>query len=162
MWLWKKKRSIKQNLNERKMANLGDLKLKQLRELFPEIKARAKEEFLRELAEAQEVDYEEIIEEPVIITESEEELDIVDYVLQNAKSNKKILIRAESSMEADNIFAVLQFEAFPKLEEAGILLVASTPRRDMSLNGTCYIRITCKNNYELVKGLYKFTDFKEA
>lgn len=138
---------------------LKDLKLKELRELYPDISARSKDEFLKEVAKAQEVEFEVVKPE---IDEPESEMDIVDYLELQAPTKEKILIKCADSNEADNLFAVLQFELFPKLSEKGMSVVASSARRDMSLNGTCYVRVTCVRNYPVHKGLVKYTQFKEV
>ena len=139
------------------MANLSKLSLAELRELYPDIKATSKKRFIELVDESLEV--EEVIEE-VAVEESKE--DLVDYLYSEARGKKKILIEFESSMDADDAFTMLQFELFPKLNEEGILVAASSTRRDMSLNGTCYVRLACKSNYALVKTLSKFNTFKQA
>lgn len=165
----KEKGTFKQNI----MADLTTLKLKELRVLYPTIKAVSKEEFLRELAE-QEAAKEIVVTaevvvvppkpaEPVVteIAEANEpELDIVDFIYAHAKSRDKILIELPDSMEADNAFAILQEELFPKLQADGLMLVASSVRRDMSINGTCYVRLTCKKNFSWVVKTVKFNIIK--
>lgn len=138
------------------MKDLKELQLKELRELHPNISARSREEFLNKLANEQEVvDLEEVKPK-----ENNEE-DIVDFLYSKSKSRDKILIEFPTSMDADNAFAIVQFELFPKLEADGITVSASSHRRDMHLNGTCYARLTCTKNFNLVKGLTKFNVIKE-
>jgi len=179
---------------------LKDLKLSQLRELFPDIKARSKDEFLNELAIVQEVDYETISNEEVVEVENEpkklseltadepiinleleqkalenmkiaddygkskglvSEEGVITAIVESIETRKKILVKCSDSVEADNMFEITRVELFPLLEKRGISILASSPRRDMSINGTLYVRYACKTNYNLVKTLAKFDTFLE-
>lgn len=144
------------------MADLSKLSLKELRELYPDVKATSKKVFV-ELVEGSVEDIEVEVEDvSVEVAEEAVKDDIVEYIYSQALSNKKILIELETSMDADEAFAVLQFELFPKLNKENIMVVASSSRRDMSINGSCYVRLVCKNNFALVKTLARFDTFKEV
>ena len=138
------------------MTDLKGLKLKELRKLYPAIKARSVDEFLTELAEAQELEGEIVVEVDGEVDPSER---VLNFIVENIKSNKKILVKTPTTMDADNLFAITQFELFPALEKRGISIVASSSRRDMSINGTLYVRYSCQSNHALVSTLTKFTDF---
>jgi len=40
------------------------------------------------------------------------------------------------------------------------MLMASSSRRDMHVNGTCYIRLVCQSNYDHIKRLIAYNTFK--
>ena len=145
------------------MEDLSKLKLAELREEFPEIVARSKKEFLTKLAEAQEAVV-ELVEEFVdrgdngpMDTER-----LLDYLWQIRTSKKKVLIKFPQTFDADNAWYTCDNELFPKLNREGITVMSSSTARDMHINGTLYVRFVCKTNYNHIKGLMRYTDFKEA
>lgn len=143
---------------------MEDLTLSELRDLYPEIKATSKKKFMELVAETLEVvESIEPIEE-VVLKEVTDELtwyNIVEYITSQAKSNKKILIKTESSFDADFLFQHLKEKLFPLLEESGTVLMASSTRRDMHINGSCYVRLVCQANYTHIKRLIAYNTFKD-
>lgn len=143
---------------------MEDLTLSELRDLYPEIKATSKKKFMELVAETLEVvESIEPIEE-VVLKEATDELtwyNIVEYITSQAKSNKKILIKTESSFDADFLFQHLKEKLFPLLEESGTVLMASSTRRDMHINGSCYVRLVCQANYTHIKRLIAYNTFKD-
>jgi len=146
---------------------MKDLTLSELRGKYPKIKATSKSRFI-ELVNQLEVVGEEIeapVEEvkAVGVVLADDELTwktIVDYIISESKSNKKILIRTDSSFDADFLFGHLKEKLFPVLEEKGTMVMASSTRRDMHLNGTCYCRLVCQANYDHIKRLIAYNEFK--
>lgn len=136
------------------------LSLSELRKIYPGIKATSKKKFLELVAEQKEVIVEEVKEVVVSNTDELTWYNIVDYILSESKSSKKILIKTESSFDADFLFQHLKEKLFPLLEEKDIMLMASSSRRDMHVNGTCYIRLVCQSNYDHIKRLIAYNTFK--
>jgi hypothetical protein len=85
---------------------------------------------------------------------------IVDYIKSEAKGYKKILITCPSAMEADLLMTRFNSDLFPQLNEEGISVMSSSTRRDMHLNGTCYIRLVCIANSAHIARLMRYTEFK--
>ena len=151
---------------------MQELSLSELREIYPDIKATSKKKFLELVAEQEEVVVEEILEkeeeEVAVVSLSvsnSSELtwyNIVDYIVGESKSNKKILIKTESSFDADFLFQHLKEKLFPVLEESNTMLMASSTRRDMHINGSCYVRLVCQANYTHIKRLIAYNTFKEV
>lgn len=150
---------------------MQELSLSELREIYPDIKATSKKKFLELVAEQEEVVVEEILEEEeevAVVSLSvfnSSELtwyNIVDYIVGESKSNKKILIKTESSFDADFLFQHLKEKLFPVLEESNTMLMASSTRRDMHINGSCYVRLVCQANYKHIKRLIAYNTFKEV
>ena len=152
---------------------MQELSLSELREIYPDIKATSKKKFLELVAEQEEVVVEEILEkeEEVAVAvvslsvSNSSELtwyNIVDYIVGESKSNKKILIKTESSFDADFLFQHLKEKLFPVLEESNTMLMASSTRRDMHINGSCYVRLVCQANYTHIKRLIAYNTFKEV
>ena len=146
---------------------MQELSLSELREIYPDIKATSKKKFLELVAEQEEVVVEEILEEEVAVVNvpvyNSDELtwyNIVDYIVGESKSNKKILIKTESSFDADFLFQHLKEKLFPVLEDSDIMLMASSTRRDMHINGSCYVRLVCQANYTHIKRLIAYNTFK--
>jgi len=139
---------------------MEELSLSELRKVYPGIKATSKKKFLELVAEQQEVIVEEVKEVVVSNTDELTWYNIVDYILSESKSSKKILIKTESSFDADFLFQHLKEKLFPLLEEKDIMLMASSSRRDMHVNGTCYIRLVCQSNYDHIKRLIAYNTFK--
>ena len=148
---------------------MQELSLSELREIYPDIKATSKKRFLELVAEQEEVVIEEVIEEvveevvvSVPVSDSDELTwyNIVDYIVRESKSNKKILIKTESSFDADFLFQHLKEKLFPILEENNTVLMASSTRRDMHMNGSCYVRLVCVANYTHIKRLIAYNTFK--
>jgi|SaaInlV_120m_DNA_3_1039746.scaffolds.fasta_scaffold03980_6 hypothetical protein len=146
---------------------MKELSLSELRKAYPGIKATSKKKFLQLVAEQEEVVVEvvESVEEVVVkdtVSYSDELTwyTIVDYIMSESKSNKKILIKTESSFDADFLFQHLKEKLFPLLEEKDIMLMASSSRRDVHVNGTCYVRLVCQANYNHIKRLIAYNTFK--
>ena len=146
---------------------MKELSLSELRKAYPGIKATSKKKFLQLVAEQEEVVVEvvESVEEVVVkdtVSYSDELTwyTIVDYIMSESKSNKKILIKTESSFDADFLFQHLKEKLFPLLEEKDIMLMASSSRRDLHVNGTCYVRLVCQANYNHIKRLIAYNTFK--
>lgn len=139
------------------------LSLSELRGLYPNIKATSKKRFIELIAEQEEVIVEEVIVEvPKLNSDELTWYNIVDYIVGESKGNKKILIKTESSFDADFLFQHLKEKLFPVLEESGIMLMASSSRRDMHVNGTLYIRLVCQANYDHIKRLINYNTFKSV
>tara|TARA_R110000822_G_scaffold91697_1_gene211259 strand:+ start:1336 stop:1803 length:468 start_codon:yes stop_codon:yes gene_type:complete len=153
---------------------MQELSLSELREIYPEIKATSKSKFLQLVAEQEqesivlELNVEgniELYEEPTKEVGYSDELNwqnIVEYIISESKSNKKILIKTESSFDSDFLFQHLKQKLFPLLEENGLMLMASSTRRDMHINGTCYVRLSCQANYAHIKRLIAYNTFKSV
>lgn len=153
--------------------NLHDLSLKELREQFPEIKAISKSDFIAKVTSIEDEDVSEI-ETVHVVVEANETITVSDgsknllpreltpYLKEMTKSNKKILIKLETSFDADFMFNHLKEDLFPALQKDGLTVMASSTRRDMHLNGTCYCRLVCQSNYNHVKTLIKYDTFKEV
>ena len=139
------------------------LSLSELRELYPSIKATSKKRFLELVAEQEEVIVEEVVVEvPKLNSDELTWYNIVEYIIGESKGNKKILIKTESSFDADFLFQHLKEKLFPLLEESGTMLMASSSRRDMHVNGTLYIRLVCQANYDHIKRLINYNTFKSV
>jgi len=139
------------------------LSLSELRELYPSIKATSKKKFLELVAEQEEVIVEEVVVEvPKLNSDELTWYNIVEYIIGESKGNKKILIKTESSFDADFLFQHLKEKLFPLLEESGTMLMASSSRRDMHVNGTLYIRLVCQANYDHIKRLINYNTFKSV
>jgi len=139
------------------------LSLSELRELYPSIKATSKKKFLELVAEQEEVIVEEVVVEvPKLNSDELTWYNIVEYIVGESKGNKKILIKTESSFDADFLFQHLKEKLFPLLEESGTMLMASSSRRDMHVNGTLYVRLVCQANYDHIKRLINYNTFKSV
>ena len=139
------------------------LSLSELRELYPSIKATSKKRFLELVAEQEEVIVEEVVVEvPKLNSDELTWYNIVEYIIGESKGNKKILIKTESSFDADFLFQHLKEKLFPLLEESGTMLMASSSRRDMHVNGTLYVRLVCQANYDHIKRLINYNTFKSV
>ena len=139
------------------------LSLSELRELYPNIKATSRKRFLELIAEQEEVISEEVvIEVPKLNSDELTWYNIVEYIVGESKGNKKILIKTESSFDADFLFQHLKEKLFPLLEESGTMLMASSSRRDMHVNGTLYVRLVCQANYDHIKRLINYNTFKSV
>jgi hypothetical protein len=142
---------------------MQNLSLSELRDLYPSIKATSKKRFLELVAEQEEVIAEEIvIEVPKSNSDELTWYNIVEYIVGESKGNKKILIKTESSFDADFLFQHLKEKLFPVLEESGTMLMASSSRRDMHINGTLYVRLVCQANYDHIKRLIAYNTFKSV
>ena len=144
---------------------MQELSLSELREIYPNIKATSKKRFLELVAEQEEVRVEEVVEEvevKEVVLDSDELTwyNIVDYIAGESKSYKKILIKTESSFDADFLFQHLKEKLFPILEEDNTMLMASSTRRDIHMNGSCYVRLVCQANYAHIKRLIAYNTFK--
>lgn len=136
-----------------------DLTLAELREKYPTISARSKSDFLNK------IELEANIEDSV---SSKEVLDLdapfvtystlEEYIRAVMLTRKKILVQCVNHTEADAIFRKLTDTVFPNL---GVSVAINTARRDVSINGTCYMRFVCQTNYDLVQRTFNFTDFKD-
>ena len=139
------------------------LSLSELRELYPSIKATSKKRFLELVTEQEEVIVEEVVVEvPKLNSDELTWYNIVEYIIGESKGNKKILIKTESSFDADFLFQHLKEKLFPLLEESGTMLMASSSRRDMHVNGTLYVRLVCQANYDHIKRLINYNTFKSV
>ena len=142
---------------------MQNLSLSELRDLYPSIKATSKKRFLELVAEQEEVIAEEVvIEVPESNSDELTWYNIVEYIVGESKGNKKILIKTESSFDADFLFQHLKEKLFPVLEESGTMLMASSSRRDMHINGTLYVRLVCQANYDHIKRLIAYNTFKSV
>ena len=166
---------------------MKELTLSELREIYPSIKATSKKRFLELVAEQQESvddlaaleadgveneylasqknvnDFKESKSDKITQGLNTDELtwyNIVDYILSESKSNKKILIKTESTFDADFLFQHLKEKLFPVLEESNTVLMASSTRRDIHMNGSCYVRLVCQANYTHIKRLIAYNTFK--
>ena len=157
--------------------DLSELSLQELRVLYPGIKATSKMNFLEKVSELnQETEQpeqaldskltaEEVIELPVASDNYEGALNwttVIGYLESVSKSSKKILIKTESSFDADFLFNHVKERLFPILEENGTMVMASSTRRDFHFNGTCYCRFVCQMNYNHIKSLMAYNTFKEV
>lgn len=131
------------------MRNLNELSLKELRELYPDIKSVSKANFISQI--------EEIEEEPFKLTFD----NLLEYVAGKMTTREKILIKFEDSLTADDVYLNFKYKFFPLLNKKGISVMSSSRNRDMHINGTLYVRLCCKNNYNAVKGLLPYTTFEE-
>ena len=142
---------------------MQELSLSELREVYPDIKATSKKRFLELIAEQEELVVEEIaIEVPKLNLDELTWYNIVEYIVGESKSSKKILIKTESSFDADFLFQHLKEKLFPILEKKSIMLMASSTRRDMHINGSCYVRLVCQANYDHIKRLIAYNTFKSV
>ncbi len=142
---------------------MQELSLSELREIYPDIKATSKKRFLELVAKQEEVIVEEVVVEvPKLNSDELTWYNIVEYVVGESKGNKKILIKTESSFDADFLFQHLKEKLFPLLEESGTMLMASSSRRDMHINGTLYVRLVCQANYDHIKRLIAYNTFKSV
>ena len=153
------------------MKNNLELTLSELRELYPEIKATSKVRFL-ELVNEIEVSDIEVVEEVLMPDEIKdyveaefsgdeiEEGKLLEYIASQIMTRNKILIKCEDSTTADDYFLQCQYGLFPKLNDKGISVLASSTRRDMSLNGTCYVRLVCAKTHAHLKQLMVYNVFK--
>lgn len=162
------------------MENLENKSLAELRILYPTLKAASKAVMLEKIQALNEI---EIVAEQLSISTDEvsaviDELsevnkstydkdsniltwyNIEEFIFEECRSSKKFLIETPTAIEADLMWARLNEEVFPKLNEENVNVMASSSRRDMHLNGTCYIRLVCHTNFNHIKGLLPYTDFK--
>lgn len=86
---------------------------------------------------------------------------ILNYIHSISTGKEKVLIECPTTMEADLIWARCKDELFPKLHKENISLMASSTRRDMHLNGTCYVRFVCHTNFAHLKTIFRYTTFKK-
>ena len=139
------------------------LSLSELREVYPDIKATSKKRFLELVVEQEGAIVEEVVlEVPKLNSDELTWYNIVEYIVGESKGNKKILIKTESSFDADFLFQHLKEKLFPVLEESGTMLMASSSRRDMHINGTLYVRLVCQANYTHIKRLIAYNTFKSV
>lgn len=161
-----------------------DLKTKsftELKRMYPDISARSKKsilekidalEVLKPVADKLDVNQIDLIDVIQVVekedrTKFNEESGILTWyniekwLFANCKSNKKILIKTPTSIEADLMWSRINSEIFPKFNQQEIRVMASSTRRDMHLNGTCYIRFVCHTNFDHIKRLIAYTDYKE-
>jgi hypothetical protein len=137
---------------------MQELSLSELREYYPGIKATSRKRFLELVAEQEEV----LVKVSVSNSDELTWYNIVEYIVGESKSNKKILIKTESSFDADFLFQHLKEKLFPVLEEDNVMLMASSTRRDMHINGSCYVRLVCQANYDHIKRLIAYNTFKSV
>ena len=146
---------------------MENLSLTELRELYPSITARSKEDFLKKVNELEINDIE--VDDPIEIDSREIYVDgsdeltwynLPNFIFAECTGREKILIQTPSSIEADLLWTRINQEIIPQLNEKGINVMASSTRRDFHLNGTCYIRLVCKVNFEHIKRLINYTSFK--
>lgn len=153
------------------MKNNLELSLSELRELYPEIKATSKARFL-ELVKEINVEDIEVIDE-VIVTEeikdyiktefSKDEISedkLLEFIASQIMTRNKVLIQCDDEASVNDYFLQCQYGLFPKLNDKGVSVLASSTRMDMSLNGTCYIRFVIKRNFEHMKQLMVYNVFK--
>jgi hypothetical protein len=151
---------------------LEDFTFAELKEMYPSIAAKTKKALIEaievnvanidsEIKESNslldKLESDEVIVNENLLTINE----VKEYLLENATSNKKILIKCESTLDADDSFLVIQHELFPVFNEMGLSVMASNKRRDMHLNGSCYVRLVCSRNHDHLMRLMKYTDFKD-
>jgi len=140
---------------------MKELSLKELRDFYPNIKATSKVDFI---SQVEAIEAELFAEEVVVVEENKDTIkqdELLEYIATQMNTQNKILIKCEDSLTADDLFLVCQYELFPRLNERKISVLASSTRRDMSLNGTCYIRICCKKNFDHLKRLMIYNTYKE-
>jgi len=165
-------------------TNLSELTFTELKALYPELTARSKSGLLEQIADAQLVSYFEVVvpDNTTEFLEKEEIVDVVsddkttefddksetytwynilNYIKSVSKSSKKILIECPTTMEADLIWSRCKDELFPVLNKEEISLMASSTRRDMHLNGTCYLRFVCHTNFAHLKSIFRYDTFKK-
>ena len=80
----------------------------------------------------------------------------------SAKSNKKVIIECKNKKAVDALYYALSFGMFPILNEKDISVMSSSTRRDMHLNGSCYIRLVCHTNFDHLKRLINYDTIKEV
>lgn len=147
------------------MANLEDFKLSELREMYPNIKDTSKSGFIEQVEKIESVTapIEEVKEVVDVLDFSGDDIkaeDFLLYIASQIKTRNKILIKAADSLLADELFTQCQYKLFPKLNEKGISVMASSTRRDMHLNGTLYLRIAEANTFNHLKTLTVYNKFK--
>lgn len=145
---------------------LEELTLAELRNKYPNISARSKESMLSKIADTLDVISDDIEESKVDKTDYDDEsglltwYSIEKFIMKECRGVKKILIETPTSIEADLMWSRINSEIFPKLNSQEITVMASSTRRDMHLNGTCYIRLVCHTNFDHIKRLIPYTDYK--
>jgi hypothetical protein len=141
---------------------MKDLSLQELRGLYPEIKATSKKRFIELVNESNKSDETEVTKAPERVLADNELTwyNIVEYILSVAESTKKILIKTDSTFDADFLFQHLKEKLFPELEKQDTMLMASSTRRDMHINGTCYVRLVCQANHDHVGRLIAYNTHK--
>ena len=150
------------------MANLEDFKLSELREMYPNIKDTSKKGFIEQVrailiaSPHTEEEVIPVVEETAKLDDNQIPVeDLLLFIAENVPTRNKILLKAEDSLTADELFLHCQYKLFPKLNEKGISVMASSSSRDMHLNGTCYVRIACSRTFDHLKSLMVYNVFKE-
>jgi hypothetical protein len=148
---------------------MEELTFTELKELYPTLSARSKVDLLVKIEAlneidviADEVEVEVVVDKKVYDAKSGSLTwyNIEQFIMTECKGRKKILVETPTTIEADFIWARINSEIFPKLNNQEISIMASSTRRDMHLNGTCYIRFVCHTNFDHLKRLMAYTDFK--
>lgn len=152
---------------------LKDLKLSELRELYPNLVANSKDKMIALIEKELESENvwvnpelkdggENVIKKEKVNDDNLSVVELISFLEVIAKTNNKALIKCQSSMDADAIYTMLVDELLPTLNEDGINVVSSSSRRDFHINGTCYVRLVCKNNHSHMAQLIKYNVFKEV
>ncbi len=142
------------------------MKLKELRELHPDIKATSVARFLEILEEQaeiskiepsvqvdledmiQEVETEDILEELVNLDVDDIPLkDIISILKGSRNVRSKFLIHVKSSDEKPIIFKVIA-EELAKVA-GGVRMIAKTGAYDIHFGGVMYVKLTCPRRLEM-------------
>ena len=86
---------------------------------------------------------------------------IIGRGITNTRSNYEVAAQiAQNEAEFNSRFTLLHRKL--KLESNGTMLMASSTRRDMHMNGSCYVRLVCQANYTHIKRLIAYNTFKSV
>jgi len=140
------------------MKELKDYTYKELKALYPNAKGNSKKKLLKSINELVEETMEEV--EEAVNDDSMSVDEAIEYVKNHLHSYKKTLLKFDSSWEADEFIITLKYDVIPELEEEGVIIMLNERRRELHLNGKYYVRCVCKKNYDLVKTLARFNDYK--
>lgn len=143
------------------MSDLKDLKLSELRELYPDIKAASVAKFIEKVEALKDNDNTPTVGEVSGVDDNDGSTSVEDaikIVSDSARGRKKILLVTEDKVDADDLILTIQNEVFPELEKKEVLISLNTRMRYMHLNGSCFVRVSCKNRYKAVETTASFTD----
>lgn len=171
------------------MKDLSALSLSELRVLYPSIKATSQARFLELVAELEQVKEVEVVAPEVVEVVTPEESateesatevveDIKEYIKDSFEgedipeelllefiasqilTRNKVLVKCVDSNTADEYLIQCQYKLFPLLNDKGISVLVNSSRRDLHLNGTCYLRFAAAKDYDHLKQLMIYNTFK--
>ena len=137
------------------MEELRDLKLSELREKYPDLRATSKKKFLEQV--------EELYFKENVSTKDKDELtyeECISHVWDNRLGIDKTLFIAKHRREADQLFYNIFFEVEEKAQKAGITLMVNESMRTIHLNGSYFMRVTRERYQGAAKSMHRFTEFK--